>query len=111
MNITDMAFNEKVLESELPSLVDFWATWCGPCRRLAPIVEEIEKEFEGKINVFKLDVDENPKISTNYGVRSIPTLLLFKDGKVVKTIIGLQSKEKIVASIEEVLITKEITHA
>ena len=103
MNITDMAFNEKVLESELPSLVDFWATWCGPCRRLAPIVEEIEKEFEGKINVFKLDVDENPKISTNYGVRSIPTLLLFKDGKVVKQFVGITSKEDIIEAINSQL--------
>jgi len=110
MNIRDDEFQAKVINSELPSLIDFWATWCGPCRRLAPIVEEIEKEFEGKINVFKLDVDENPETSTHYGVRSIPTLLLFKGGKVVKTIIGLQSKEKIVASIEEVL-NSEIIHA
>ena len=97
---TDANFDEKVLQSQLPVLVDFWAEWCGPCRMIGPIVEEISKEFSGKAIVGKVNVDENPLIASNYGIRSIPTLLVFKGGVIVDKIVGAVPKTSIVSKIE-----------
>ena len=99
IEFTDGNFKAEVLDSDKPVLVDFWAVWCGPCRMIAPIVEELAGEFERKVKVGKLDVDNNQNSAVTYGVRSIPTLLVFKGGKVVDTIIGAVPKAKIVASL------------
>ncbi len=90
--VTDETFNEQVLKSNTPTLVDFWAIWCGPCRMVAPVVDEIAHEQIGKLRVMKLDVDENERTAMTYGVMSIPTLILFKDGKPVERIVGFRPK-------------------
>lgn len=103
ITITDDNFNTEVLKSDKPILIDFWAVWCGPCKMIAPIVEELAAEYEGKIKVGKLDVDNNQQSAINYGVRSIPTLLIFKGGKVVDTIIGAVPKVHIKQKLDAVL--------
>ena len=101
--LTDDNFEEAISGSEVPILVDFWADWCGPCRVVSPIVEEIAEEYKGKLKVGKLNVDENPKSTHRHGIRSIPTLIIFKDGEPVGKIIGAVPKSHIVETIEGVL--------
>ena len=98
-NITDSTFDEVINGSAEPVLVDFWAEWCGPCKMIAPILEEIAEEQAGKIKITKLNVDENPNTSLKYQVQSIPTMLLFKDGQVEKTIIGAKPKASLIADL------------
>jgi thioredoxin 1 len=90
--VTDETFNQEVLKSDMPTLVDFWAVWCGPCRMVAPVVDEIAREQAGKLKVMKLDVDENQGTAMTYGVMSIPTLILFKNGQPVERIVGFRPK-------------------
>ncbi len=99
IEITDANFDEIVLKSNKPVLVDFWAEWCGPCRMVGPIVEELSKDFEGKAVVGKVDVDANPNISMNFGIRNIPTLLIFKNGEVVDKQVGAVPKAVLAGKI------------
>ena len=101
IHLNDENFKKEVLESEELVLVDFWAPWCMPCRMLAPTIEEIGEEMDGKVKVCKMNVDENVQYPQEYGIMSIPTVMLFKDGQVVETMIGLQPKEEIVKTIQE----------
>jgi len=103
VQITDDNFKDEVLQSDVPVLIDFWAEWCGPCRMIAPIVEELSNEFDGKLKVGKLDVDQNQQTAIRYGVRSIPTVLLLKDGEVKDTIIGAVPKSIFTEKINAVL--------
>jgi thioredoxin 1 len=103
VHVDDKNFATEVLNSDLPVLVDFWATWCGPCRSISPIVEELAKEFSGKVKVTKLNVDESPATPGQYGVRGIPTLILFKGGKILDQIVGAVPKARLKAMIEKSL--------
>jgi thioredoxin 1 len=103
ITFTDENFEEEVVKSDKPVLIDFWAVWCGPCKIIAPVVEELAVEYEGKVKVGKLDVDENQQVSIKYGVRSIPTLLIFKNGKVKDTIIGAVPKAQVVQKLNAAL--------
>ena len=96
---SDTAFEQDVLKAERPVLVDFWAEWCGPCRMIGPSLEDISKEMDGKLKVVKVNIDENPTVPSRYNVRSIPTLLLFKNGQVAATKIGAEPKQKLVSWI------------
>ena len=98
--LTDDNFSAEVLDSDVPVLVDFWATWCGPCRMIAPIVKELSSEYEGKAKVCKLDVDSAQKTAAEFGIRSIPTLLIFKGGKVADQLIGAVPKQQITEKLE-----------
>ena len=101
--VSDANFEQEVLQSEQPVLVDFWAAWCGPCRALAPVVDEVATEYQGKLKVMKMDVDANNQTPARYGIRGIPALLLFKGGKVAEQIVGFVPKETIDKTITKVI--------
>ncbi len=103
LEVTDSTFEQEVLQAKQPVLVDFWAVWCGPCKAIAPIVEELASEYEGKLKVMKLDVDNNPQMAIHFGVQSIPTLLIFKDGKPAERIVGAVPKKVIVDKLQGVV--------
>jgi thioredoxin 1 len=103
ITITDDGFQSEVVESSIPVLVDFWAVWCGPCRMVAPIVDELAVEYEGRVKVGKVDVDSEQKIAADYGIRSIPTLLIFKNGELADQIVGAVPKKQLVEKLEAVL--------
>ena len=100
ITITKENFEQEVLKSDIPVLVDFWAVWCGPCQMLAPTIEELAREYEGRVKVGKVNVDEQPEISRQYGIMSIPTLILFKDGQIAEQTMGVQPKESIEAMLK-----------
>lgn len=100
VELTDSNFDNEVLTSDTPVLVDFWAEWCGPCRMIGPVVEELASDYAGKVKVGKVDVDSNPEVSVKYGIRSIPALLIFKDGEVVDQIIGAVPKTQLVKHLD-----------
>ncbi len=104
-NITDATFEDEILKSDVPALIDFWATWCAPCKAIAPIVEEMATKYDGKLKVVKMNVDDNQSTPGKYGVRSIPTLILFKNGEVADQVIGAVSKSHIEDFIDRALET------
>jgi thioredoxin 1 len=100
---SDKSFRKLVLESDEPVLVDFWAEWCGPCKQVGPVVEELARDYEGRARMVKVDVDKNPKISTQFSIRSIPTLMVFKGGEVQETIVGAQGKRELADAVNRAL--------
>jgi thioredoxin 1 len=100
-NVSDVSFDADVLKSAQPVLVDYWAAWCGPCKMIAPMLEEVSAEYAGKVTIAKLNVDENPETAAKFGIRGIPTLMLFKDGQVAATKVGALSKSQLTAFLND----------
>lgn len=103
LEVTDETFDTEIVNAEIPAMVDFWAEWCGPCRMVGPVVEELAKEYDGKVKIAKMDVDQNRQTPARFGIRNIPTLILFKDGEVAQTIIGAQPKSSIEEALKKLL--------
>jgi thioredoxin 1 len=103
LNFSDQSFKQEVLDNKGVTVVDFWAPWCGPCRVASPIIDELSKEYEGKVKIGKVNVDENSQIASQFGVMSLPSVLFFKNGQPVKSIVGAQSKENYKQEIEQIL--------
>ena len=103
IQLTDASFDQEVIKSTLPVLVDFWAPWCGPCKMIAPVIEELAGEYVGKVKVCKLNTDENPDSASAYRISAIPTILLFKGGKLAQELVGLQSKDELKRRLDELL--------
>jgi thioredoxin 1 len=100
IHLADATFEQEVLKSDLPVLIDFWAAWCGPCRMIAPVIDELANDYDGKAKICKLDVDNNQQTAMQFGIRSIPTILIFKGGEVVDTIVGAVPKEQILNKLK-----------
>jgi thioredoxin 1 len=103
LQVTDANFDEEIVKADIPAMVDFWAEWCGPCKMVGPTVEALAKEYEGKIKIAKMNVDENRETPAKFGIRNIPTLILFKDGEVAQTIIGAQTKSHLEEELKKLL--------
>ena len=103
LHVSDATFEDEIVKAELPAMVDFWAEWCGPCKMVGPTVEALAKEYEGKIKIAKMDVDENRQTPARFGIRSIPTLILFKEGKVAQTLVGALPKGDIEKELKKLL--------
>ena len=103
LKLTDAEFESQVIKSEIPILVDYWAEWCGPCKMIAPILDEIAKEYGEKLKICKIDVDSNPEIAPKFGIRGIPTLIMFKDGNAESTKVGAVSKSQLVEFVDEII--------
>lgn len=101
VNTTDTDFDADVLQSDVPVLVDFWAAWCGPCKAIAPILEDLADEYQGKVKIVKVDVDNHPQSASRFGIRNIPTLFVFKDGEKVDSVVGLQSKAELAKVLDK----------
>ncbi|MBI2886505.1 MAG: thioredoxin [Chloroflexi bacterium] len=104
VEVSEITFDDQVLKSGQPVLVDFWAPWCAPCRRLAPIVEELAQEYEGRVTFTKLNTDESPNVAARYGIMSIPTIMVFKNGHPVKQVVGLRPKKDLKQQLDEALV-------
>jgi thioredoxin 1 len=103
LHLSDDTFDQEVIKSEIPVLVDFWASWCGPCRMVGPILEELAPEYQGRFKIAKLDVDANPQKSSQFGIRSIPTMMIFRQGRVVDTLVGAMPKQAIAQRLDTIL--------
>lgn len=103
LEVTDDTFDSEIVNSDIPAMVDFWAEWCGPCRMVGPVVEELAKEYDGKVKIAKMNVDQNRQTPARFGIRNIPTLILFKGGEVSQTIIGAQPKSSIEDALKKLL--------